>query len=739
MAVVRGRVTGKLVGPTFSARLRGPVSRGPVSRGRIVLALAALAALLLPVSALAGRLPHAPASGYAEALNACPEAPPGYERCFALVRKPVARPAAGAQEPGVRPFVVGAGAATAGPAGGLTPEDLASAYDYSPAAGGSGETVAIVDAFDDPAIASDLAEFDSHYGLPPCTTGEGCLTKVGQSGGAPPSADTKGWSLEIALDVETVHAACPNCKILLVEANDNSGANLASATNEAVALGASVVSNSYGGPEDLAESFERSAYNHPGVPILASTGDDGYYDWLFFEPQFQMANAPASLPDVIAVGGTTLTLNPDGTRKSETVWSESGGGCSQLFGGQSWQQDTAGFGAAGCGGRRLDADVSAVGDPSTGLDVYDTYNCGTSCEKFDKGWVTVGGTSLSSPLVSSLYALAGGGHGLPYPSLTLYGHAARFDVTEGGNGACEGEAFECEGINSIGLGRIDCEGTRECDAAPGYDGPSGVGTPEGLGLFEPEPPTVALSAPGALTVGSPASFAATGFSDPYPGASIASASWSWGDGSSSNGLTASHVYAAPGSYTVTLTAADGYGAHSAPVSSIVSVAPAAPGGSEPGPGSGSGSGGAGVGSTGSGAGSAAQGVAGLLVSNAAHSPSARLSSSSLKVSAGKVKLAIACTASGAACSGTVTLTASAAHASGAKSKPLVLGSGSFTIAAGKSGTVTIRLSAKARALLAKGHRLNALATIVLHPAGGAAHTTSSAVTLRPAGAAHHAH
>ncbi|HXM86479.1 MAG TPA: PKD domain-containing protein, partial [Solirubrobacteraceae bacterium] len=532
------------------------------------------------------------------------------------MRKPVAGPAADTEKPGVSPFVVGAGAASAGPAGGLTPEDLASAYGYTPAAGGSGETVGIVDAFDDPAIASDLAVFDDEYGLASCTTSNGCLTKVGQSGGATPAADTLGWSVEIALDVETVHATCPNCHILLVESDNNSEANLATAADEAVALGASVVSNSYGGPERFAGAFERSAYDHPGVPIVASTGDNGYYNWRELEEESQMPNAPASSPSVISVGGTTLTLNPGGTRANETVWPGSGGGCSKLFEARPWQLGVAGYGASGCGDKRLSADVSADADPNTGLDIYDTYDCGPKCEGVDEGWETIGGTSLSAPFIASMYALAGGGHGVPYPSVTLYGHGAHFDVTEGGNGLCEGEALGCAGIDSIGLGRIDCEGTTECDAAPGYDGPSGVGTPVGLGLFQPELPTATISAPTSPVAGSAASFNASDSASFYPGDSIASASWSWGDGTSGDGIATTHTYAAPGTYTLELTVTDAFGLSSAEATREVTVAPAVVGveggGGGTGGGGGGGTGGSGAGgSSGSESGAGASGGGGV--------------------------------------------------------------------------------------------------------------------------------
>jgi hypothetical protein len=582
---------------------------------------------------------------YAQILEPCPPPAPGHATCFALVRKTVKSPGPGTPaDLGVRPYVVGAGAVTAGPSGGLTPEDLANAYGYSPTSSGTGQTVAIVDAFDDPEIESDLAEFDSHYELPACTTANGCFKKVGQTGTSSlPAVDKAGWSVEIALDVETVHAACPNCRILLVEANNNSNANLAIAVNESVALGATEVSNSYGGPEASEGSTERAAYNHPGVPIVASTGDDGYYGWDWvnefgpFEGD-EMPSAPASLASTVAVGGTTLELNPDGTRANEAVWNNNGpgdeeglasgeregatgGGCSKLFTAQPWQQAVAGFSSTGCGTTRADADIAAVGDPFTGLDIYDSFKCGPACEfpRVEGGWVTIGGTSLSAPFISSLYALAGGGDGVGYPSLTLYGHASdsslRFDVTEGANGFCGGESVtECAQPNE-GLGLVDCEGTTACNAALGFDGPSGIGTPEGLGLFKPLLPSAAITTPSGLTAGAAASFGAGGSSDPYSGGSIVGASWSWGDGTSGAGVSATHAYAAVGNYTVALSVTDSYGLTSPPVMATVSVG-AAFGGSGTGA------------STGSAGASSAASTAGGTVGAATGAPTSTIAASS---------------------------------------------------------------------------------------------------------------
>jgi subtilase family serine protease len=291
---------------------------------RVVSLGLAIVAIVVTLSAIAsGASASTQASGpltrYAKVRKVCLAPAARDAACFALALVPAAAGAAGA-----RSYQLGAGAVSRGPAGGLTPADLASAYGYSPSVGGTGQTVAIVDAYDDPNIESDLATFDGNYGLVPCTTANGCFKKVGQTGSATslPPPDTAGWSVEMSLDVETVHGVCPNCKILLVEANSARIADLAASVNEAVSLGADEVSNSYGTPEAGMGAAEQAAYDHPGVVIAASAGDAGFLDWDYvfeYDELFEMPNAPASLPSVVAVGGTSLKLKANGTRSNESV------------------------------------------------------------------------------------------------------------------------------------------------------------------------------------------------------------------------------------------------------------------------------------------------------------------------------------------------------------------------------------------------------------------------------------
>jgi hypothetical protein len=354
---------------------------------------------------------------------------PGTVACLARVR---------VDAQGIIPF-----AATPQAVGGLGPTELQSAYKLDKTLG-AGKTIAIVDAYDDPNAEQDLAQYRSNYGLPACTTSNGCFKKVNQNGSASPlpKADT-GWAGEIALDLDMASAVCPNCKILLVEASSANMTDLGKAVNTAVALGATVVSNSYGGSEDAsAPSTDNSYFNHPGVGIFVSSGDSGYG-----------VEYPASSQFVTAVGGTALTKSTTTTRGwVEKVWGSTsngnggaGSGCSKYVSKPSYQKDT------GCSKRTV-ADVSAVADPSTGVAVYDTYG--------GNGWAVYGGTSAASPIVAGIFALTG--HG-PDSLGYAYAHTtAFFDVTSGANGSC-GSSYLCT-------------------AGAGFDGPTGVGTPNGAAI-----------------------------------------------------------------------------------------------------------------------------------------------------------------------------------------------------------------------------------------------------------------
>jgi subtilase family serine protease len=333
---------------------------------------------------------------------------------------------------------------------GYGPPDLQSAYSLASAAAsaGGGQTVAIVDAFDDTKAASDLNTYRSTYGLPPCTTANGCFKKVNQNGvqGSYP-ANNQGWALEISLDLQMVSAVCPNCHILLVEANSATNTALYASEDTAARLGATEISNSYGGSESSSDPASNVHFNHPGIAITVSSGDSGYG-----------LEYPAASPYVTAVGGTTLkrAANPRGW--TETVWSGAGSGCSAYEPKSTWQTDP------GCA-RRTVADVSAVADPNTGVSVYDS-NCNFVNQLVGtcfSGWGVVGGTSVSSPVIASVYALAGNASSVTYGSFPYSHTSALNDVTSGSNGTCS-PAYLCTG-------------------EAGYDGPTGLGTPAGTGAF----------------------------------------------------------------------------------------------------------------------------------------------------------------------------------------------------------------------------------------------------------------
>jgi uncharacterized membrane protein len=386
-------------------------------------------------------------------------------------------------------------------------------------------------------VEADLAVFDQQFGLPPCTTANGCFQKVDQNGGTNYPSGTS-WHLEIALDVEVAHAICQNCKILLVEAGTASFAALGAAVNTAVALGADVVSNSYGAGEFSSETSFDSYYKHPGVAITASSGDGGYG-----------VEYPAASQYVTAVGGTTLSLNADKTYKSETVWSGAGSGCSLYEPKPAWQSDT------GCSGRTV-ADVSADADPNSGAAIYDSIGVANG-----QGWYQVGGTSLAAPLVGAVYALAGGTD-ITYGSAPYDKTTSLNDVTSGDNGTCSPSYL--------------------CTGGVGYDGPSGLGTPLGLGAFSGAgAPDFALSvSPESRTVtaGTSATYSVTvtpsnGFSGTVAFGTTGLPSGATPDFSGSTlGVTTTSALAA-GTYPFTITGTSGSLSHSASATLVVQAAP----------------------------------------------------------------------------------------------------------------------------------------------------------------------
>ncbi|KJS58735.1 S53 family peptidase [Streptomyces rubellomurinus] len=325
---------------------------------------------------------------------------------------------------------------------GLGPSDLLSAYKL-PANGGAGMTIAIVDAYDDPNAESDMNAYRAQFGLPSCTTANGCFKKVNETGGTKYPRANSGWAGEISLDLDMVSAIAPNAHVILVEASTANMTDLGASVNTAVKLGAKFVSNSYGGAESSSDlNYDNTYFNHPGVAITVSAGDSAYG-----------AQYPASSPNVTAVGGTALHRDSSARGWSESVWSTSstegtGSGCSAYEPKPTWQKDT------GCSHRTV-SDVSAVADPATGVAVYQTYG--------GSGWAVYGGTSASSPIIAGVYALAGT-PSASIPAADGYSHTSALnDVTTGSNGTCSPSYL--------------------CTAGAGYDGPTGNGTPNGLAAF----------------------------------------------------------------------------------------------------------------------------------------------------------------------------------------------------------------------------------------------------------------
>ncbi|HEX3488686.1 MAG TPA: ricin-type beta-trefoil lectin domain protein [Streptosporangiaceae bacterium] len=337
---------------------------------------------------------------------------------------------------------------------GFSPASLRGAYGLAAASAraGQGHTVAIVTPYSDPDAAADLAVYRRHFGLPACGAAGACLRIVNQNGstsGLP--APSSSWAPAVATGLDVVSALCPKCRLLLVEARSDSLASLGPAENTAVLAGARFVLNAWAVPEAAGQDVYDHYFDHPGVAIVAAAGDSGYG-----------SSFPGDLAYVTSVGGTSLVRSSFNARHwAETAWADTGSGCSALEAKPSWQRADASA-STGCLNRTQD-DVAADADPGTGAAVYDSYHSSAA-------WARAGGTALAAAIVASAYALAGTPAPRSYPASYPYQHPGRLnDVVFGSNGPCR--------LSPSYL----------CNAQTGFDGPTGLGTPEG---------TTAFSAPG---------------------------------------------------------------------------------------------------------------------------------------------------------------------------------------------------------------------------------------------------
>jgi hypothetical protein len=492
------------------------VDRRRVSTATI--AVAVLFALLAPGHA------HAASARGAASLTArsvCAPATPTRSTCDAriLLTKSGAPVHPRLTRPGARGGITTdarSAAAASGPAAAPepqpgTPAFMQQAYDlsYLSQYGGVSDTVAIVDSYDDATAEADLATYRAYFGLAPCTTANGCFRKVDQNGGQSFPAQAPGWAAEISLDLDAVSALCPRCKILLVEANSDGNQDLAVAQAEAASLGANQITDSWGDPTGIPPS---GTFTFPGIATVAASGDQGFLG--LSDSQY-----PAALPNVTAAGGTELIpASASGTESArgftEQAWSGAGSGCDQLASKPPWQSDS------GCGGRTY-SDLSANANPQTGLAVYDSQ---------DGGWLVMGGTSESAPLIAAYYAITGVSDGTPQ---WAYEDSSLLNAPQGGsNGTCAASILYL------------------CLTGTGYSGPTGVGsisgavTPGGPGLGGPGPSGTYTEATGATSAQLQAGV--------YPNGNVTAYSWQYGT-TTSYGQNTTPVDAGSGQSPVSVT------------------------------------------------------------------------------------------------------------------------------------------------------------------------------------------
>ena len=414
--------------------LRRFLAAAAMASGAMLVAASAGYAATGPQPATVTHSAATPGIATPDYVSACPKvSAPGEATCLALQRTGVA------SHYGVVPGVTPSG---------FSPAQLAAAYKL-PSTGGAGETVAIVDVYNNTTAAADLAVYRKQFGLPACTVANGCFSQVNQNlKTSPLPANNNSWAAEESLDVDAVSAACPACHIVLVEATSASNKNLYTAVNNA-AKAYKFVSNSWGEAEYSGETNDDVNFNHPGVAIDFSAGDAA-----------EKVLYPSASPYVTAVGGTSLATSTTAKRGwTEHAWdtsssSSTGSGCSKYETQPTWQASVTNI--TNVCAKRATADVSAVADPNTGYAVYDTNG--------DSGWVVIGGTSGSVQFITGVYALAGNPAAGTVPASYPYAHPSNlYDITRGSTGTC---------------------GTLLCKAGKGWDGPTGMGTPNGVAAFK---------------------------------------------------------------------------------------------------------------------------------------------------------------------------------------------------------------------------------------------------------------
>ncbi|GAA4535321.1 peptidase S8 [Amycolatopsis samaneae] len=383
---------------------------------------------------------------------------------------------------------------TAAPAG-YGPAELNAAYHLPPLTNGPGTTVAIVGVGAYPALEADLGRYRAQYGLPRCDTANGCLTVTDFKGGEPLRPTPayaqieESYAAETALDLDMASAACPTCKLVMIQIPLDLGHLLGAAAlglpgaladdfgtavTHAAKLGAGAVSMSYGIPTGFQAGYLGSgaparALHHPGMAVVASSGDKGYNG----DKQLW----PAQLPWVTAAGGVSLKTGEHGSATmsawggkfvpkgaKEPRWVGAGSGCAPGLPPASGQPAPV---SGHCGGHRAVTDISADADPLTGVAVYASY---TPHSGTGGGWLTAGGTSAAAPYLAGLYARGGHLAAVDGPNTLYRAPAGAIQDVTGGSNAADGAA--------------GCASAKElCVGGPGWDGPTGLGVPNGLGAF----------------------------------------------------------------------------------------------------------------------------------------------------------------------------------------------------------------------------------------------------------------